>query len=82
MGATLYTYGWKDGICHRCRKLAESAGIVEIVEIPHYEPLVFPFPSFTSDRVADELACEIWQAIHEKGSGTAVISQVLKKYVR
>lgn len=33
-GATLYVFGWEQGICHRCRKLALSAGIVEIVEIP------------------------------------------------
>lgn len=33
-GATLYTYGWRDGICGRCRKLAMSAGIEKIVEIP------------------------------------------------
>ena len=33
-GATLFTYGWEDGICNTCRKLAESAGIVEFVEVP------------------------------------------------
>jgi len=33
-GATLFTYGWRDGICHRCHKLALSAGIAKIVEIP------------------------------------------------
>lgn len=33
-GATLYTYGWKGGCCPVCRKLALSAGIELIVEIP------------------------------------------------
>lgn len=33
-GARLYTYGWKGGICPTCKKLALSAGITEIVEIP------------------------------------------------
>jgi deoxycytidylate deaminase len=33
-GCTLYTYGWKKGICWTCRKLALSAGIVDIVEVP------------------------------------------------
>jgi hypothetical protein len=32
-GGTLYTYGWKDGICHRCLKLAQSAGIAKVVQI-------------------------------------------------
>jgi dCMP deaminase len=34
LGATLYTYGWSGGICHRCEKLAKSAGVIKIVEIP------------------------------------------------
>lgn len=33
-GATLYTYGWKGGICPTCKKLSQSAGIIEVVEIP------------------------------------------------
>jgi dCMP deaminase len=33
-GTTLYTYGWKEGICHRCRKAALMAGIIRIIEIP------------------------------------------------
>lgn len=32
-GATLYTYGWKGGVCDRCLKLAISAGIHQIKEI-------------------------------------------------
>ena len=30
-GATLYVTGWAKGICHRCQKLAKSAGIVRFV---------------------------------------------------
>lgn len=33
-GATLWTFGWKDGCCKTCKKLALSAGIKEIKEIP------------------------------------------------
>jgi dCMP deaminase len=33
-GSTLFTYGWKDGICDRCRKIAVSAGVIKIIEIP------------------------------------------------
>lgn len=33
-GCTLYVYGWAGGICHRCRKLALSAGITEFRVIP------------------------------------------------
>lgn len=33
-GCTLYTYGWEKGICGTCRKLALSAGIKEIIEVP------------------------------------------------
>lgn len=42
LGATLYTYGWKGGICHGCDKLAKSAGIVKIVEIPLEEEDFLP----------------------------------------
>lgn len=30
-GATLYVTGWRSGVCHRCQKLVQAAGIVEIV---------------------------------------------------
>lgn len=33
-GAVLYSYGWAGGVCPTCRKLALSAGIADIVEIP------------------------------------------------
>ncbi len=32
-GTTLYSYGWKGGICPRCRKLCLAAGIKEMVEV-------------------------------------------------
>jgi dCMP deaminase len=37
LGATMYTYGWSGGICHRCEKLSKSAGVIKIVEIPFEE---------------------------------------------
>lgn len=30
-GTEMWVYGWDGGICHRCQKLALSAGIVKIV---------------------------------------------------
>lgn len=33
-GCTLFTYGWEKGICWTCKKLALSAGICNIFEVP------------------------------------------------
>jgi dCMP deaminase len=36
-GATMYVYGWDGGVCHRCNKLALSAGIKQIIVVPKNE---------------------------------------------
>jgi dCMP deaminase len=33
-GCQMYSYGWEKGVCWTCRKLALSAGIVDIIEVP------------------------------------------------
>lgn len=33
-GCEMVVYGWDSGVCHRCQKMAKSAGIAEITVIP------------------------------------------------
>jgi dCMP deaminase len=61
-GTTLYTYGWKDGICHRCRKAALMAGIVCIIEIP-FDP-TYTLGKLDIDKAAPSLNNLLEKARH------------------
>jgi deoxycytidylate deaminase len=71
-GATLYTYGWESGICHRCRKLALSAGIVKIVEIPMETAEDASFFKGETINFDDKTAGEP-QRVHECGDPNCIV---------
>jgi dCMP deaminase len=37
-GCDMWVYGWDGGVCHRCKKVALSAGIRNIIVVPLEKP--------------------------------------------